>query len=40
MEPIVGAAAVHGVLSGWRRRLNGPPSADAAETMPLDAVAP
>ena len=22
-EPIVGAAAVHGVLSGWRRRLNG-----------------
>ena len=39
-EPIVGAAAVHGVLSGWRRRLNGPPSTDAAETRTLDAVAP
>jgi hypothetical protein len=39
-EPIVGAAAVHGVLSDWRRRLNGPPSTDAAETRPLDAVAP
>jgi uncharacterized membrane protein YvlD (DUF360 family) len=24
-EPIVGAAAVHGVLSGWRRMLNGAP---------------
>ena len=22
-EPIIGAAAVHGVLSGWRRRLQG-----------------
>ena len=22
-EPIVGAAAVHGVLSGWRRMLQG-----------------
>ncbi len=29
-EPIVGAAAVHGVLSEWRRRLNG--NAAAAET--------
>ena len=25
-EPIVGAAAVHAVLSGWRRMLNGAPS--------------
>jgi uncharacterized membrane protein YvlD (DUF360 family) len=39
-EPIVGAAAVHGVLSGWRRRLNGPPATKAAEDRPLDAVAP
>ena len=28
-EPIVGAAAVHGVLSGWRNRLQGP-GADAS----------
>ena len=27
-EPIVGAAAVHGVLSGWRRQLNGSPEAE------------
>jgi uncharacterized membrane protein YvlD (DUF360 family) len=39
-EPIVGAAAVHGVLSGWRRRLNGPPATDAPEARPLDAVVP
>jgi len=39
-EPIVGAGAVHGVLSDWRRRLNGPPSADGAANRPLDAVAP
>ena len=39
-EPIVGAAAVHGVLSGWRRRLNGPPATEAPEARPLDAVAP
>jgi len=38
-EPIVGAAAVHGVLSEWRRRLNGSPAANAAQA-PLDAVAP
>jgi hypothetical protein len=25
-EPIIGAAAVHGVLSGWRRLLQGPPA--------------
>ena len=30
-EPIVGAAAVHGVLSDWRRRLNGSPATNAAE---------
>jgi hypothetical protein len=36
-EPIVGAAAVHGVLSEWRRRLNGSPGSAA---RPLDAVAP
>ena len=28
-EPIMGAAAVHGVLSGWRRMLQGPPPAAA-----------
>jgi uncharacterized membrane protein YvlD (DUF360 family) len=39
-EPIVGAAAVHGVLSGWRRRLNGSPATKAPEARPLDAVAP
>jgi hypothetical protein len=39
-EPLVGAAAVHGVLSDWRRRLNGSSTADAADTAPLDAVAP
>jgi uncharacterized membrane protein YvlD (DUF360 family) len=27
-EPIVGAGAVHGVLSSWRRLLNGPDSSD------------
>ena len=39
-EPIVGAAAVHGVLSGWRRRLNGSRVTKAAEAEPLDAVPP
>jgi hypothetical protein len=39
-EPIVGAAAVHGVLSEWRRRLNGSSATTAAEARPLDAVAP
>jgi hypothetical protein len=39
-EPIVGAAAVHGVLSGWRRRLNGSSTTEAADIRPLDAVAP
>jgi uncharacterized membrane protein YvlD (DUF360 family) len=39
-EPIVGAAAVHGVLSDWRRRLNGPRATEAPETKTLDAVAP
>jgi uncharacterized membrane protein YvlD (DUF360 family) len=35
-EPIVGAAAVHGLLLGWRGLLNGagPPSAAAVETVP------
>ena len=28
-EPIIGAAAVHGVLSGWRRLLQGPPAEQA-----------
>ena len=28
-EPIVGAAAVHGVLSGWRRMLQGAPAEPA-----------
>jgi uncharacterized membrane protein YvlD (DUF360 family) len=27
-EPIIGAASVHGVLSGWRSMLNGEPSSD------------
>ena len=36
-EPIVGAAGVHGVLSDWRRRLNG---STATEAPALDAVAP
>ena len=39
-EPIVGAAAVHGVLSGWRRLLNGPPATEAPEAKALDAVTP
>ena len=39
-EPIVGAAAVHGVLSGWRRRLNGASTTEAADIRPLDAVTP
>jgi hypothetical protein len=37
-EPIVGAAAVHGVLSGWRRGLQGGREVEAADhpvgTMP------
>ena len=38
-EPIVGAAAVHGVLSGWRRQLNGPPTTEEPEAEQLgDAV--
>ena len=34
-RPIIGAATVHGVLSEWRRRLNGPPAAEvpAAEAL-------
>jgi hypothetical protein len=39
-EPIVGAAAVHGVLSEWRRRLNRSPATNAADARPLDAVVP
>src|SRR5690242_13528332 len=35
-EPIVGAAAVHGVLSVWRRRLNG---SAAPEARPLETAA-
>jgi hypothetical protein len=38
-EPIVGAAAVHGVLSGWRRRLNGSPAIEVPETKPLETAA-
>ena len=29
-EPILGAAAVHGVLSGWRRHAPGPPTKPSA----------
>jgi hypothetical protein len=32
-EPLVGAAAVHGVLSGWRQSLQGSPGAPAAATV-------
>ena len=32
-EPIVGAAAVHGVLAGWRRELQGP--AALADSTPV-----
>jgi uncharacterized membrane protein YvlD (DUF360 family) len=32
-EPIVGAAAVHAVLSGWRRQLNGTAEAPRAEPL-------
>jgi hypothetical protein len=35
-EPIVGAAAVHGVLSDWRRRLNGSPAPEAPEARTLE----
>jgi uncharacterized membrane protein YvlD (DUF360 family) len=35
-EPIVGAAAVHGVLSDWRRRLNGSPVPEAPEARTLE----
>jgi hypothetical protein len=31
-EPIVGAAAVHALLSGWRRELQAPAAAPAAAT--------
>jgi hypothetical protein len=34
-EPIVGAAAVHGILSGWRRDLNGDSGAEPREERPL-----
>ena len=36
-EPIVGAAAVHGLLTGWRQMLQGAPAGAAA---PSEAVAP
>ncbi|HZE28637.1 MAG TPA: alkaline phosphatase family protein [Gaiellaceae bacterium] len=39
-EPIVGAAAVHGILSDWRRRLNGSPTAEAPEARPLETATP
>jgi uncharacterized membrane protein YvlD (DUF360 family) len=40
-EPIVGAAAVHGVLSDWRRRLNGSTATETPGTRPLETgVAP
>jgi uncharacterized membrane protein YvlD (DUF360 family) len=32
-EPIVGAAAVHGVLSGWRSRLNSSPATPEARQL-------
>jgi uncharacterized membrane protein YvlD (DUF360 family) len=34
-EPIVGAAAVHAVLSAWRRQLNGEPETEPAAAAPL-----
>jgi hypothetical protein len=35
-EPIIGAAQVHAVLSGWRRLLQGrSPRADASLTAPI-----
>jgi uncharacterized membrane protein YvlD (DUF360 family) len=39
-EPIVGAAAVHGVLAGWRRELNGGAGAlEPQERRPLETTA-
>jgi hypothetical protein len=39
-EPIVGAAAVHTVLAGWRRRLNGGAGAlEPQEQRPLETTA-
>jgi uncharacterized membrane protein YvlD (DUF360 family) len=38
-EPIVGAAAVHSVLSDWRRRLNGSPASDVPEARQLETTA-
>jgi uncharacterized membrane protein YvlD (DUF360 family) len=39
-EPIVGAAAVHGVLAGWRRALNGGAGAlEPQEQRPLETTA-
>ena len=32
--PILGAASVHGILAGWRRRLQSGPDA-AAQTQPI-----
>jgi hypothetical protein len=39
-EPIIGAASVHGVLSGWRSMLNGEPSSDQLEiARPVEGAA-
>ena len=39
-EPIVGAAAVHGILSGWRRELNdGAGAIEPQELRPLETTA-
>ncbi len=36
-EPIIGAASVHGVLSGWRSMLNGEPSSDQLDVeLPVE----
>jgi hypothetical protein len=32
-EPVIGAAAVHALLSGWRRRLQEPSAAPAPEII-------
>ena len=34
-EPIVGAAAVHGVLVGWREMLQGPPAQADMPSAPV-----
>jgi hypothetical protein len=38
-EPIVGAAAVHGILLGWRRELNGGRAVQPEEQRALEATA-